>query len=119
MNKRKLGSFEEDRAVSFLKDHDCRILDKNFRCSAGEIDIIYMDTDDTVCFGEVKYRENDGMGYPEEAVDRKKQRIISRVSDHFRARNSLDESMSYRFDVLAVTPTMIRWIKNAFDYRGR
>ena len=119
MNKRLIGSKEETRAVRFLMDNDCRILQRNFRCSAGEIDVIFLDKDDTVCFGEVKYRENEKTGFPEEAVDNNKQRIICRVSDHFRAKNNMDESMSYRFDVLAVSPSDIKWIKNAFDYRTR
>ncbi|MCR5024449.1 MAG: YraN family protein [Lachnospiraceae bacterium] len=119
MNKRLIGSKEETRAGKFLEDNGCRVIQKNFRCSAGEIDIIFLDKDDTVCFGEVKYRENEEMGFPEEAVDNKKQRIICRVSDHYRAKNGLDESMSFRFDVIAVSPSDIKWIKNAFDYRER
>ena len=119
MNKRLIGSKEETRAGKFLEDNGCTVIQKNFRCSAGEIDIIFLDKDDTVCFGEVKYRENEEMGFPEEAVDNKKQRIICRVSNHYRAKNGLDESMSFRFDVIAVSPSDIKWIKNAFDYRER
>ena len=119
MNKRKVGSEEEILAAKYLEEHGCRILKKNFRCSAGEIDIIFTDDEGRICFGEVKYRENEGSGLPEEAVDSNKQRIICRVSDHYRAKNGMDESVSYSFDVIAVTPSKIKWIRNAFEYMER
>ena len=117
-NKRSIGSSFEDKAVSFLEKKGCRVIDRNYRCRAGEIDIIYYDTDDTVCFGEVKYRTADFQGYPEEAVDFRKQRKICLASDFFRAANGMDESLSFRYDVIAITPDDIRWIKNAFFYTG-
>ena len=114
-NTRKIGGSEEDRAADFLESRGCTIIERNFRCSAGEIDVIYWDGD-TVCFGEVKFRENLLNGLPEEAVDRKKQKKICRASDHFRMKNSLDESLSYRFDVLSLTPESVKWLKNAYEY---
>ena len=119
MNKREVGSEEEALAVRFLEDRGCRILERNYRCSAGEIDIVFTDDQGRICFGEVKYRENADKGLPEEAVDTRKQRIICRVSDHYRAENGMDESLSYSFDVIAVTPAETRWIRNAFEYTGR
>ncbi len=116
-NTRHLGSREEDRAVSFLEKQGCTIIERNFSCRAGEIDIIYTDHEDTICFGEVKFRENTGCGLPEEAVDSRKQKKICRVSDHFRMKYGLDESQSYRFDVISLTPENINWIRNAFEYR--
>ncbi len=117
-NTRKIGGSEEDRASAFLEGRGCTIIKRNFRCSAGEIDVIYSDGG-TVCFGEVKFRENLKNGLPEEAVDKRKQRKICRASDHFRMMNALDESLSYRFDVLSLTPGSIKWLKNAFEYIRR
>ncbi len=116
-NKRALGNREETAAVSFLEREGCSIIQRNFRSRSGEIDIIYFDSDgETLCFGEVKYRNNLNSGYPEEAVNRKKQRIICRVSDVYRGKHGLDESLSYRYDVIAITPDGINWHKNAFEY---
>ncbi len=116
-NRRALGNREEASAVSFLESKGCRILERNFRSRSGEIDVIFYDSDgETLCFGEVKYRNNLNNGYPEEAVNLKKQRIICRVSDVYRAKNGLDESLSYRFDVIAIMPDSITWHKNAFQY---
>ncbi len=99
---------------------------------SGEIDIIAIDPrgdsrdynikeSASVIFCEVKYRKSEEHGLPEQAVNKNKQRIISRVSDHFRAKNGLSEELAYRFDVLAVTETQgrgskVRWIRNAFPY---
>ncbi len=115
-NTRFLGGLEEERAVSFLESNGCGILNRNYSCRMGEIDIIYTDPDSVICFGEVKYRKIRENGYPQEAVNLTKQRKICRVSDHYRSIFSLDESLSYRYDVIAVSEDGIEWIKNAFEY---
>ena len=122
-NTRSVGRLEEELAARFLEEQGCRILERNFQVRVGEVDIIYMDGE-TVCFGEVKYRREDDRGEPEEAVNRRKQFKISRVSDHYRARMELSEDMSYRFDVLSINGVHeVKWIRNAFEYlpvgRGR
>lgn len=119
VNRRVLGTDEEEKAVSFLISEGCRIIGRNFYSSAGEIDVIYTDLDGTVCFGEVKFRKKLNDGQPEEAVNFRKQKRICRASDYFRAKFSLDESFSYRYDVIALSPDGIRWIKDAFEYIER
>ena len=114
-NTKVSGKIGEDRAEGFLKNQGCSIIERNYRVRSGEIDIIYLDGE-TICFGEVKYRKSDINGGGEAAVNYKKQRQISRTSDHFRMRNELSEELSYRFDVIAVSDTKINWLKNAFYY---
>ncbi len=116
-NTRSLGAAEEEKVVSFLKEQGCRILDRNYSCRMGEIDIVFSDTDDVICFGEVKYRTVTDNGFPQEAVTFSKQRKICRVSDLYRSQFSLDESLSYRYDVIAVSADGVEWIKNAFEYK--
>ncbi len=113
---RSLGSTEESKAAKYLEEQGCRIIEKNYSCRMGEIDLIYSDPDNVICFGEVKFRKERDRMDPSEAVTKGKQRKICRVSDHFRSKFSLDESFSYRYDVIAICPEEIRWIKNAFDY---
>ncbi len=93
-------------------------MERNFSCRSGEIDLIFSDSDGVICFGEVKYRSDFRKGFPEEAVDRRKQRRICRTSDHYRSKFALDESLSYRYDVIAISGEEIEWIKNAFEYVG-
>ncbi|MCR5527419.1 MAG: YraN family protein [Lachnospiraceae bacterium] len=118
-NTKKAGNAGENLACEFLKDQGLRIIERNFKASSGEIDIIAVDAEGTICFIEVKYREHIDNGLPMEAVNRAKQRRICRTSDHYRAENSLSEEFSYRFDVISIAGETTEWIKNAFEYIPR
>lgn len=56
--------------AEYLKTQGYEILEKNYRCRIGEIDLIAKEGE-TLVFVEVKYRRDDKMGNPKEAVDRK------------------------------------------------
>ncbi|MCR5733087.1 MAG: YraN family protein [Lachnospiraceae bacterium] len=116
-NKRRTGSRYEDKACEFLQKQGLKIIERNFRCKKGEIDIIARD-EKTVVFLEVKYRKNKSMGFPCEAVDQKKQATISAVADFYRIRYKLSDETAYRFDVISIMGDEIKWYKNAFDYCG-
>ena len=115
MNKREIGARFEGLAVAYLERGGYSVLAKNFRCAQGEIDIVAA-RDGTLVFFEVKYRTSRRSGNPEEAVDRKKQRIISRVAMYYLARFKVKENTPCRFDVLALTEGGIRHYENAFDF---
>ena len=117
MNKRAEGKKYEDAAVLFLEKHGVSILERNFRCRLGEIDIIGLHNDMLVFF-EVKYRSGDGRGQATEAVDLKKQKIISKVSDNFRVYKKQYANMQVRYDVIAIDNDRIKWIPAAFEYSG-
>ena len=67
-NKRKTGAEYEEKAASWLEKQGMRILEKNYRCREGEIDLVAMDGSYLV-FVEVKYRRDQHAGHPAEAVD--------------------------------------------------
>ena len=115
MNKRSLGTAWEEQAAEFLKREGCEILERNFRGKRGEIDLIVRDGRYLV-FVEVKYRKNADSGFPEEAVDYRKQRIISRVEQEYLLKQRLSETTPCRFDVVAICGERVRHIKNAFEY---
>ena len=73
MNKRQLGTVYEQKAAAYLQQQGYEILECNFRCRLGEIDIIAREGG-YLCFVEVKYRSGDGYGSPLEAVGVYKQR---------------------------------------------
>ena len=73
MNRRKEGAYYENLVAEYLKTQGYEILEKNYRCRIGEIDPIAKEGE-TLVFVEVKYRRDDKMGNPKEAVDRKKQK---------------------------------------------
>ncbi|MCR5420107.1 MAG: YraN family protein [Lachnospiraceae bacterium] len=115
MNKRKVGAEHEELAVSYIKDNHIRILERNFRSRSGEIDIIGYDGEYYIFF-EVKYRKSDASGNPAEAVNYKKQRVISRVADYYRICAKLSDTSNIRFDVISILGAEIEWYKNAFYY---
>lgn len=117
MNKRAVGTAYEKLAGAYLKEHGYEILEYNFRCRMGEIDIIARDGAYLV-FVEVKYRSSEKNGNPSEAVNLKKQRIISKVALYYCLTHGYLETMPCRFDVVAVRGETYTLIQNAFEYVG-
>lgn len=117
MNKRAVGTAYEKQAGEYLKRHGYEIMEYNFRCRMGEIDIVARDGEYLV-FLEVKYRESESRGNPLEAVNRKKQRIISRVAAYYCLTHGYDETTPCRFDVVAILGEDTVLLKNAFEYAG-
>ena len=76
------------------------ILERNFRCRYGEIDLVAEHEEDLV-FVEVKTRRGNAYGLPEEAVDLRKQRKIVEVAHHYIDVHACSER-SWRVDVVAV-----------------
>ena len=114
-NKHELGNGYEELAASFLKKNGLQILEKNFRCRLGEIDLIARDQGCLV-FVEVKFRRYAKAGNALEAVDYRKQRKISRVSGYYLLTHVHRTDIPCRFDVVGIDGHQIHWIKNAFDY---
>ena len=113
-NNRKVGEAQETRTIIELERNGYRILQRNFRCRIGEIDIIALHKGCLV-FIEVKYRKTAKSGYAAEAVTRKKQQIICRVADwhissHYR------KIPCCRFDVVALDGDTVSIFENAFEY---
>ncbi len=117
MNKRKTGDEWERRACEYLEQQGLVILQRNFRCRQGEIDIVAKDKN-TYVFVEVKYRANLNQGQPAEAVTIAKQRTISRVADYYRMKKQMGEEVPIRFDVVGILNQEIVWYRNAFEYNG-
>ena len=117
MNKRSVGTEYEKIAGAFLEKHGYEILEYNFRCRLGEIDIITKEQEYLV-FVEVKYRSSDETGNPLEAVNRKKQQTISRVANYYCLTHGKGETTPCRFDVVGIKGEQIKLIRNAFEYQG-
>ena len=115
MNKRTLGMQKEEMAAEFLAKQGIKILEKNFACKMGEIDLICLDKGCLV-FVEVKYRKNTSYGYPQEAVTKNKRRKIILVSGYYRMLKHYGDNTPMRFDVISVLNDEIFWDKNAFGY---
>lgn len=113
MNKRQAGSSRETEAASYLIGQGYQILERNYRCRQGEIDLIARDGPYLV-FVEVKYRKNAGSGYPEEAVDARKQHRIYQAARYYLYCRRYGEDTPCRFDVVSIIGNQIKVIQNAF-----
>jgi putative endonuclease len=115
-----LGRRGEAVAEGFLRDRRYTIVARNFRCRAGEIDLVALDGA-TLVFVEVRSRNGAGMGTPLESVDGRKQAQVSRVARHFLAARGWTERDA-RFDVIGVRfdrePPAVEHVQNAFDMAG-
>jgi putative endonuclease len=120
--RQALGREGEAAARAYLERRGVRILVQNFRCAAGEIDLIGR-TRDTLVFIEVKTRTSEAFGPPQLAVHLKKQRQIVRAAQWFLAEQRLPE-VPCRFDVVAVTLSSgegraaVDWVQDAFPAEG-
>ena len=115
-NKRQIGTEKEKLAGAYLEKNGYEIIEYNFRCKQGEIDIVAKDGEYLV-FCEIKYRSNTKNGTPFEAVDYKKQRVISRCALFYIAKHRIND-VPCRFDVVSVTDKEIQVLKNAFEFIG-
>lgn len=115
-NKRIIGTAYERMAAAYLEQKGYQILEYNFRCGIGEVDLIAKDGE-YIVFIEVKYRKNQEFGSPAEAVTKAKQRTLSKVADYYIVRNKLPLFFSYRFDVVTICGESMAHYKNAFFYQ--
>lgn len=99
-NNRKTGTGYERKAGAYLESLGYKIVTYNYRCKMGEIDLIARDGEYLV-FVEVKYRTTDISGYPAEAVDARKQKIIGKCAMHFLMKQGICD-IPCRFDVVAI-----------------
>ena len=117
MEKKELGKKGEEKALWFLKEKGYRIIEQNYVCKLGEMDIIAKEKD-TLVFIEVKTRTSMAFGPPQLAVTEFKKRQLSKVALNFLKEKKL-ENVKARFDVVAILlppeKEAIELIRDAFD----
>jgi putative endonuclease len=106
------GGAAERIAVRELVRLGYHIVERNFRCAAGELDVIARDGD-TLVFVEVRSRRSDRFGSALEAVGRNKQRQVSRVAAVYLALRK-PKFDTCRFDVVGITGTQIDVVQDAW-----
>lgn len=98
---RDLGVWGEKLALGYLSLRGYKVLARNYKCLAGEIDLVAWHRG-TLVFVEVKTRASESMGSPEEAVTALKRRQIVRVARFYLKRYAAHDRPC-RFDVVGVT----------------
>lgn len=77
--KDDLGRAGEDRAARYLQEHGYAVLERNWRCRAGEIDLV-VEGDGAIVVVEVKTRRGEAFGHPFEAIDARKRARLWRLA---------------------------------------
>lgn len=119
--RHEIGKIGEDIAIKYLQENNYTIIERNFECKQGEIDIIAKDKKELV-FIEVKTRSNEHYGKPKEAVNEIKKKHIYKASEYFVYIKHL-ENMPIRIDVIEIYKEQkkckLHHIKNAITERPK
>lgn len=113
------GRRAEQDACDYLERQGLRLVERNYRCARGEIDLIMRDRD-TLVFVEVRYRRSRRYGSGAESVDWRKQAKLSATAAHYLQAHPRAAHRPCRFDVIALTGgdagnAHVDWISNAFQ----
>ncbi len=118
-HNRARGGLAEEAATRWLGREGYRILGRNVRTEAGEIDLVALDGD-TLCFVEIKARASSRFGPAVAAVDRRKQRRLARAASLYLVSSGWVGPC--RFDVLGIDPAKDGWtftlLRDAFRRDG-
>ncbi len=115
MHHRETARAGEQIAAEYLSRCGCEILQRNWRCPYGEVDLIAQDGQ-TLLFVEVKARHNVSYNFPREAVDARKQTRLRQCADLYLSLYAPEAPC--RFDVVEVWwragKARIEWLRDAF-----
>lgn len=109
------GKANENLACQYLEQQGLILVERNFSCRRGEIDIIMRDKD-SIVFVEVRYRRHDKFGSAMESVNIHKQKRLILAARHYLLQTRTP--LASRFDVVAISGVepnnSIEWVQNAF-----
>ena len=118
---RDSGQQAEQTACDYLQQHGLVLLEQNYHCRRGEVDLIMRD-DKTLVFVEVRARRSDRFGSALESITANKQSRIIATAQHYLQQNRLQQNC--RFDVVALRIAQTAesqqhqvsdWIRDAFQ----
>jgi putative endonuclease len=100
MAGKSVGAAGEELAAAHLREAGYEILEMNYRCPLGEIDIVAQ-KEGTLVFAEVKSRTSLNFGYPQEGLTPAKCRKLTQLAEYYLKENNQQERKC-RFDVVAI-----------------
>ena len=121
----ELGRAAEARALRHLEAAGLQLVARNYRCRAGELDLVMIDVDARVLvLVEVRSRSRSDFGIAAATISRDKQRRCSLAARHLLLTHRELRRLRARFDVVAIDPAaaaggepVMTWIRNAFELR--
>jgi len=110
------GRLAEELAQKLLESNRLKLIEKNYHCRYGEVDLIMRDND-TLVFVEVRYRKSERFGGALESIDQKKQSKLRITAEHYLQKHK--SKLNARFDAVTLSSltdsNKINWIKCAFE----
>ncbi len=117
------GRRGEDAAARHLESRGLVLLERNYRCRGGEIDLVMLDGD-TLVLVEVRTRNSADFGGAAASIGSAKQRRFARAAKHLLLTRPELRRLRARFDVIAIDAdgrageTRVNWIRDAFRVAG-
>lgn len=113
------GDMGESAAAGYLRSRGCEILERQWRCRFGELDLIVRAGDGTLCFVEVKLRRAGAIGLPREFVDGRKRARLRKAAAAYMSACGLDD-VPARFDVAEIYAEKggalrVEYLEDAFE----
>ncbi len=112
MNTRVIGALKEDMAISYLVDNGFKIIERNFKCKIGEIDVIAK-KDKVIRFIEIKYRTGNVAGGAYYAISKQKLIKISKIANFYIMTHPKIDS-TYSIDAIIIDNDNIEYLENVF-----
>ena len=113
------GKQAEQIAHDYLKAKGLRLIQANYRCRVGELDLVMLDGLVLVIV-EVRYRKTSRIAGPMQTIDSRKRHRLALAARHFLMRHDHLQERPVRFDVIGLTGSMdkpsISWAKNALEF---
>lgn len=110
--RQRTGDAAEDAALAYLQRHGLVLVERNFRCKGGEIDLVMRDGDELV-FVEVRARASGSHGGAAASVTPAKQRRLIVAAQTFLQRYAVPPPC--RFDVVSFEGERLEWLRNAIE----
>jgi putative endonuclease len=110
--KQRQGQLWERQALDHLERHGLTLIEANFRCKLGEIDLIMRDAD-AIVFVEVRQRAGKAHGGAAASITRAKIRRLVRAAQLYLMR--FPRMPPCRFDVVAIDGQTLAWLRNAIE----
>ena len=109
------GTQGEKLAAKYLTRQGLKLIEKNYRCRFGEIDLIF-NQGRCLIFVEVRVRSNPNFGGAASSIDQRKQEKLIRTAKYYLSQSGDKQELPCRFDVVLLNHrSEIEWIKNAFS----
>jgi len=114
------GRTAEDKALKYLKQQGLKLVERNYTCRYGEIDLIMLNQE-TIVFVEVRYRASNDYGGALQSITAAKQAKLRKTAQHFLSAprmNRKGHNIACRFDIICMRGSLhnpeVDWLVNAF-----